>query len=491
MGAVEGGGRTIYIRNARVMTMSGPVMDGATIQVTGSTIRQIGKQVEIPDGATVIDAAGLTATPGLIDVDGTLGVSYAERGGSADPTNRAFDAFDRYATGLFKDAVRNGVTALAISPRTGTGITGTSAVVRLQAAADGPSAGVVVREDAALCVDLGSGSIPTQRLEIVDRVRRQFRGAVEYREAQETYKEELEEYEKKIKERAEKEAKDKKPEGDKKTEGEKKPEGAAPGAGGGAPAPKAAEPPKEGPPAPPPAPGGAPDRTGGSGETKEDDIKKPVEPSADRKSEVLLRALDREMPVRFRCERSADILNALELAKEFSLDVIVDGGTEAYLLGPQLAKAEAKLVLGPALGRDYFSNDVYQRRSVGGIDGLIKAGVVCAVGSGRGGGILGAGSGLGEPSASRFVLANAQLVAQQSEGKVDPLKLVTVDAANFLGVSDKIGRLRPSMPADIVLWTGNPLDAASRVREVYIGGELVYRDDAAAPAASAGEGEKR
>jgi imidazolonepropionase-like amidohydrolase len=185
------------------------------------------------------------------------------------------------------------------------------------------------------------------------------------------------------------------------------------------------------------------------------------------------------MPVRFRCERSADILNALDLAKEFSLDAIIDGGSEAYLVAPQLAKAEAKVVLGPSLGRDYYSNDVYQRRNVAGFDALRRAGVECAVGTGRGGGVEGGGQGLGEPSATRFVLANAELVAQQSDANVDPLKLVTVDAAKFLGVSDKVGRLSPGLAADIVLWTGDPLDPASRVHEVYVGGELVYRSDEA------------
>src|SRR5690606_29784586 len=118
-----------------------------------------------------------------IDADATLGMSYATRGGTPDPTNRAFDAFDRYATNLFKDAVRNGVTTLSIAPRTGSGITGASAIVRLQPGPDGPWAGVVVKDRAALCIDLGSEHAPTQRLETLDRVRKQFRAAVDYREA--------------------------------------------------------------------------------------------------------------------------------------------------------------------------------------------------------------------------------------------------------------------------------------------------------------------
>lgn len=457
-GEGEGGGRrrerqSTYFQHARVLTMQGPALEDATIQIAGGQIRRVGQNITIPDGSTVIDATGLTVTPGLIDADATLGVSYATRGGTADPTNRAFDAFDRYAVNVFKDAVRNGVTAVSISPRTGAGITGTAAVVRLQPGADGPWAGSLVKDETALCIDLASTEGPIARLETLDRVRRQFRGAIDYRDGQDTYKEELEEYEKKIKERADKE----------KAGGDKKPEGGTQQPATPAPP---AQPPKEGPPSNPAAPP--------AGEKKEDELKKPAEPSPDRRAEMLLKALDRQIPVRVRCARSEDIFNALELAKEFNLTLILDGATESHLVAPELAEAKASVVLGTFLSPGTFDNSAYQRRSSSGIDALKDAGVAFAVGSGRGGGL---DDTLPSPSASRFVLANAQLVAQQSSTGLDPIKLVTADAADFLGVGDKIGRIRQGLSADLVLWTGDPLDPTSRVKEVYVGGELVYRNE--------------
>jgi imidazolonepropionase-like amidohydrolase len=435
-----------FFKGARVLTMQGAPIDNATIQVSNGQIRRIAPDISIPDGATVIDASGLTITPGLIDADASLGVSYATRGGTPDPTNHAFDAFDRYALDSFKDAVRNGVTTLSISPRTGNGITGTSAIVRLQPGADGPWAGALVKDETALCIDLASADIPTARLDTLDRVRRQLRAASDYRDAQDTYKEELEEYEKKLKERADKE----------KAGADKKPEGNAP-----------ATPPKDA----PPAPGGS---GGGGGEKKEDELKKPGEPAPDRRAEVLLRALDRQLPVRIRCARSEDIFNALDLAREFNLNIIIDGAAEAHLVAPELADAKASVVLGTALAPGFFQNSPYHRRSPKAVNALRDAGVPFAIGSGRGGAIDDSPA---APSASRFVLANAQLVAQQSDADLDPLKLVTADAADFLAIADKVGRLRQGLAADLVLWTGDPLDPSSRVKEVYIGGELVYRNE--------------
>lgn len=520
-----GGGRPgprgpeTVLQNARIITMSGPVIENGSVVIQGGVIAQVGADVKFSDKAEIIDVKGMTITPGLVDADGSVGftgVAARETPAGADVLNRAMDSFDRYATETFKDAVRNGVTALYLGPRTGAGIMGTAAVVRLEPA-DGPWAGKIVAEDAALCVDLGSSDLGIVRLQTFDRVRRQFRSAIDYRESLESYKEELEEYEKKVKERAEKLAKEEAaaggdakkdapakpepkpdPKPEPKKEGEVKPDAKPqhastgsqdeppestgehgstdeplqpdprprrrpPGGGGGGP------------------PGGAPP-AGPSGEPRpdvksDDEIKRPSDPGSDRRALVILKAIDRELPVRIRCHRSEDILNALDLAAEFNLKLIIEGGTESALVAPQLAKAETQVVLGPSLARDVFRNDELQRRNPDAPSVLSRAGVKWYVGSGvksdRPSNVV--------ASASRFVLMNAQLAAQHAPKAKDPLRMVTAEAADFLGVADKCGRIRQGMPADVVVWSGNPLDPSARVGMVYIGGELVYKaDDAGA-----------
>lgn len=526
-----GGGRPgargpeTVLQNARIVTMTGPIIENGSVVIQGGIIVQVGKDVKVSDKAEIIDAKGMTITPGLIDADGSVGltgVAGRETAITADALNRAMDSFDRYATDVFKDAVRNGVTTLYLGPRTGVGIMGTSVVVRLEPG-DGPWAGKVAVEEAALCVDLGSADGGITRLQTLDRVRKQFRSAIEYRESLETYKEELEEYEKKVKERADKLAKEEaaagggeakkepapkpeaKPEPKKEGEGkpEAKPEGGEPKKPEGKPPqtdlnnePHAqawgGTPPDE-PTQPDPRPRRRPPGTGGGGppggppapstpsDSKpdaktEDELKKPSDPGTDRRANVILKAIDRAIPVRIRCQRSEDILNALELAIEFNIKVIIEGGAESYLVAAELAKAETPVVLGPSLSRDFFRNDDQQRRSADAPALLSRAGVKWYVGSGvktdRPSNVV--------SSASRFVLMNAQLAAQHATGTKDPLRMVTADAADFLGVSDKCGRIKQGMPADVVVWTGNPLDPSSRVGMVYVGGELVYKAEDAA-----------
>jgi imidazolonepropionase-like amidohydrolase len=167
------------------------------------------------------------------------------------------------------------------------------------------------------------------------------------------------------------------------------------------------------------------------------------------------------MPVRVLAYRSCDILNALELAEEFSFDLILEGTIEAHLVAEQIADANVPVVLGRMDHAGTRRNDVFRRAVLDQGAALSQVGASWIVGSG--------------PTAgrARFLAQNAQLAAAHNRIR-DPLKLITADAADVLKVTGHIGRLHPGMLADFVVWSGDPLDPASKVLRVYVGGALVY-----------------
>src|SRR5499426_3416082 len=58
---------TYAITNARIVTVSGPVIERGTIVIRNGLIAAAGANVSAPPDARVIDGTGLTVYPGLID----------------------------------------------------------------------------------------------------------------------------------------------------------------------------------------------------------------------------------------------------------------------------------------------------------------------------------------------------------------------------------------------------------------------------------------
>lgn len=67
----------IAIRNAKIVTVSGPTIAKGTVVVRNGLIEAVGENVAVPPEAQVIDGEGLTVYPGLIDALSTVGIPGA------------------------------------------------------------------------------------------------------------------------------------------------------------------------------------------------------------------------------------------------------------------------------------------------------------------------------------------------------------------------------------------------------------------------------
>src|SRR5438445_2861705 len=99
------GGEPQYfgIRGAKVVPVSGPPVENATIVISRGLITAIGKDVTIPPEAWVIEGKGLTVYPGLIDSFSDVGIPPAPpasgEGGPRRPQEGAHGPEDRpYST---------------------------------------------------------------------------------------------------------------------------------------------------------------------------------------------------------------------------------------------------------------------------------------------------------------------------------------------------------------------------------------------------------
>lgn len=123
---------TTAIVNANVIPVAGAEFTG-TILIENGRIAALGTDIDVPEGAEVVDAQGAQVTPGLVDAHVHLGVHPEGDGGGASDTNemtgvnqagvRTIDAIDPLEEG-WDAALAGGVTTVNVNPGSGNPIGG-------------------------------------------------------------------------------------------------------------------------------------------------------------------------------------------------------------------------------------------------------------------------------------------------------------------------------------------------------------------------------
>jgi imidazolonepropionase-like amidohydrolase len=183
----------------------------------------------------------------------------------------------------------------------------------------------------------------------------------------------------------------------------------------------------------------------------------------DLKLESLGLTLRREIPWRQHCHRADDIATALRIAREFGTDLVIDHGTEAHLIADVIAAADVPVVIGPLLTSR--SKVELRNRSLASPGLLASAGVRIAITTDHPVVPIG------------FLVHSATFAVREGLAPAEALRSITITPARIMGVSDRLGSLEPGKDADLVIWSGDPLDVMSRVESAFVGGREVYRYD--------------
>lgn len=174
--------------------------------------------------------------------------------------------------------------------------------------------------------------------------------------------------------------------------------------------------------------------------------------------EAVGRVLRREMPLRAHAHRADDIVTALRIAREFDVDIILEHATEGHLIPEVLAEYKAKAVIGPNLITR--SKMELKERSFATPAVLAQHGISFALMSDHP--VL--------PCA--FLPLYAGIAVRFGLSEEQALKAITIDAANILGIADRVGSLEPGKDADMVVWSQSPLTVAGKPEMVLIDGKI-------------------
>jgi imidazolonepropionase-like amidohydrolase len=398
----------VAIRDARIVTVSGETLEKGTVVIANGLIREVGANVTPPAGAWVIEGAGLTVYPGLIDAFSEWGLAPAAPAAprqaqtpaapaSAPPAaQRSWGPEDRPGTTSWVkaadqinpddrrlEAARSAGFTTAVTFPSGQLVAGHGAVINL----GGESAGeMVVHPLAGLRLELNARGVtgfPNSLMGVISYFRQLWLDAAHYKQAKELY--------------------------------EKNPAGL-------------------------------------------------VRPAYDRALEGVLEARSVILPAVSRVE----LERMTKLAADLKMPAILRGAHEGYRTADALKEAGIRVIVNvkwpskpadrdPQIADSYRELEVRDQAPTTPI-ALAAAGVPFAFTS----------EGL---SAPRDLIAAVKKSIDVGLKKEDAIRALTLDAARIHGVDDRLGSIEAGKIANLAIVKGELFDSLARVEMVFIDGK--------------------
>ncbi|MBM4212586.1 MAG: amidohydrolase family protein [Gammaproteobacteria bacterium] len=175
--------------------------------------------------------------------------------------------------------------------------------------------------------------------------------------------------------------------------------------------------------------------------------------------QVLLEFLKRNSLFVLQVDRAIDIRNALAFAREEKLNVAIRGGAEAWRVATALAAARVPVILDPLDNLPDSFDKV--GATLTNAARLRAAGVTVAISIND--------TDVDDAGKTRQAAGNA---VAHGMPKWDAIAAVTRVPAEIFGVADRFGSIERGRTADLVLWSGDPLEVSSLPDLVVTGGRV-------------------
>jgi imidazolonepropionase-like amidohydrolase len=204
-----------------------------------------------------------------------------------------------------------------------------------------------------------------------------------------------------------------------------------------------------------------------SSDESEDKAETPPDaPARDLKLETLAGALSGDIVVNMHCYRADEMVQVLDMAKEFGYKVTTfHHAIEAYKVADYLAENNVCA----AVWADWWGFKLEAFDTVGENAALVHA-------QPGGCAIIHSDDALG---VQRLNQEAAKAMADGRRIGIDiapevAINWITSNPAKAMGVLDDTGTLEAGKMADVVVWNGNPFSVYAKVEKVYVDGALMY-----------------
>lgn len=174
--------------------------------------------------------------------------------------------------------------------------------------------------------------------------------------------------------------------------------------------------------------------------------------------EALVPVIQKRMKLIVSVRRASDILEVIRLARDYNLDVVVAGGEEAWVVAKELAAARIPVMLNPTnnLPGSFEMRDATMENAAR----LARAGVLICFANGDGG------------HRAREARYNAGNAVAHGLPHATAVEALTVNAARIFGEAGSVGSIEKGKTADLVVWSGDPLEPLSEATSIIIAGKM-------------------
>lgn len=176
--------------------------------------------------------------------------------------------------------------------------------------------------------------------------------------------------------------------------------------------------------------------------------------------EALVMMLNGEIPLRAHAHAADDIMTAIRIAEEFNLQLTIEHATAGHKIADELAKRNIAATIGPSITarvKVELKDRTYRTPAL-----LHQAGVKIALITDHP--FL--------PVSSLRI--EAALAIREGLPRDVALKAITQNAAEIIGVGDRVGSIEQGKDADLVIFNGDPFAIATEVEQVFINGQTVF-----------------
>ena len=172
----------------------------------------------------------------------------------------------------------------------------------------------------------------------------------------------------------------------------------------------------------------------------------------------LVAVLNGQRPIVATVDRASDIESVLRLANEFGIRLVINSGAEAWIVADKLADADVPVILDPLqnLPRRFESLGSTLQNAAR----LEKAGVTVAFSS-------------GDSHNSRNMKQAAGVAVANGLSYETALRALTINPAKIFGVQESYGTVSVGAEADLVIWSGDPLEVTTFADFVMIRGKTI------------------